>query len=79
MVQWAKDPALSLLWLMTLLGQPLAWELLRAMGTAKKQNKTKQQQKKPCLGIVALYRHFSEMLHAIHLSVYQNSFCMENT
>ena len=37
--QWVKDPALSLLWLRELrwLGfNPLAWELLLAVGTAKK-------------------------------------------
>ena len=49
-VQWVKDLALSLQRLVTAVVQvwPLAWELPYAMGTAKKQNKTKQS-KKPWL------------------------------
>ena len=47
MVQWIKDPALSMLWLRLLHGtdsipESLVWEVLHAVGAAKKKKKVEK-------------------------------------
>ena len=70
MVQWVKDPALSLLWLWLLLVRSLAQELLHDTGMAKKKKtESKSPSQMPVIFEVLIFMITTALIKTLSLYI----------